>query len=162
MATTREAGPGDLPLLLRLLREKSVFDGCPGSVTATEESLSRLLFAEGSRSGALVADSGGRPVGIAVYYESLSSYLARPCLWLEDLFVVPEARGLGAGTALLRHLARIARRRGCGRIEWTVAVDNGRGITFYRKHGAALQPGVHLCRVGEEAIVELAGEESPP
>lgn len=157
MTTTREAGPRDLPLLLGLLREKAVFDGCPGSVKATEESLSALLFSKGSRSGALIAEDRDRPVGIAVYFESLSSYLAKPCLWLEDLFVVPERRGRGAGTALLRHLARIARGRGCGRIDWHVAADNGRGITFYRKHGAVVRPGVHLCRMGEETISELAG-----
>lgn len=155
LPSVRAATPRDLPRLLDFIRELAAFAGCPAPVQATEEKLGRLLFGDGARCEALLADLGGTTVGYAFFFETYSSFLASPCLWLEDLYVVPRARGRGAGSALLRHLAAIARERECARIDWLVAATNGRGINFYQGQGASLQLGEHLCRADRQAIDRL-------
>ena len=113
----------------------------------------------------LICRLGGRPIGLALYTFTYSTFLARPTLWLEDLFVLPEARGRGAGLALLRALARIAVRRGCGRMEWTVLDWNRRAIRFYRGLGAGLRREWILTRLAGAPLVRLAdgarGRERP-
>ena len=105
----------------------------------------------------LICRLGGRPVGLALYTFTYSTFLARPTLWLEDLFVVPEARGRGAGLALLRALARIAVRRGCGRLEWSVLDWNRPAIRFYRALGAELKREWILTRLTGPPLARLAG-----
>ena len=110
----------------------------------------------------LICRLGGRPIGLALYTFTYSTFLARPTLWLEDLFVLPEARGRGAGLALLRALARIAVRRGCGRLEWTVLDWNRPAIRFYRRLGAGLMKQWVLTRLAGESLARLAGFSGRP
>jgi GNAT superfamily N-acetyltransferase len=105
----------------------------------------------------LVCRLGGRPVGLALYTFTYSTFLARPTLWLEDLFVLPEARGRGAGLGLLRALARIAVQRGCGRMEWSVLDWNRSAIRFYRSLGTRLMREWILARLTGEPLARLAG-----
>jgi GNAT superfamily N-acetyltransferase len=107
----------------------------------------------------LIAEIDREPVGFASYFLTFSSFLARPGLWMDDLYVHPQARGSGAGTALLCRLARLAEERGCARVEWTVAAANERGIGFYRKHGATVQESVRLARLDRAGIRTLADSQ---
>lgn len=155
--TTRPATAEDIDRILAFIRAKAAFDGAPPeAVEATPGQLRRTLFGERPLEEVLLAERDDRAVGFASFYRTYSSFLCRPCLWLDDLFVLPEERGTGVGTALMRHLARIARDQGCGRIEWTVNASNGRAITFYRKHGASLKTDQHVCRADRAAIDRLA------
>ena len=110
----------------------------------------------------LICRLGGRPIGMALYTFTYSTFLARPTLWLEDLFVRPEARGRGAGLALLRALARVAVRRGCGRMEWTVLDWNRPAIRFYRALDAELKREWILTRLTGEPLARLAGVSPRP
>ncbi len=150
----RGARRSDLSKVLWFLQRKAAFDGC--ELRATPARLARALFGKRPRCGVLLAERGGRSEGFAFYFETFSSFQGGPCLWLDDLYVVPEARGTGAGTALLTRLAQIARRRGCARIDWTVASANGRAATFYRKRGARIAPRTRLARLGAGEIQALA------
>jgi GNAT superfamily N-acetyltransferase len=109
----------------------------------------------------LICRLDGRPIGLALYTFTYSTFLARPTLWLEDLFVLPEARGRGAGLALLRALAQIAVRRGCGRLEWTVLDWNRPAIRFYRGLNAELKREWILTRLTGEPLTRLAGITRP-
>jgi len=135
----RKAAPGDIPLVLGFIRELADYERLLGEVEATEEGLRRTLFPQdGSPPAAhvLIGELDGRPAGFAVYFFNYSTFLARPGLYLEDLFVRPRARGNGLGRALLLHLAGIAAERGCGRMEWAVLDWNAPAIEFYRGLGA--------------------------
>ena len=102
---------------------------------------------------------GGQLVGLATYYPTFSTFLARPGLWLDDLFVDEEYRSRGVGMALMARLARIAEGRGCGRIEWTAAADNERGIAFYERCRASVRHGTRYIRLPREGIERLAKED---
>jgi GNAT superfamily N-acetyltransferase len=135
----RQAAPADIPLILGFIHELASYEGLLGDVEATEDRLRRTLFPEdGSPAAAsvLIGELDGKPAGFAVYFSNYSTFLARPGLYLEDLFVRPEARANGLGKALLLHLAELAAARGCGRIEWAVLDWNAPAIEFYRSLGA--------------------------
>ena len=104
----------------------------------------------------MLACDGDRAVGVAVFFHNFSTFLGRPGLYLEDLFVNPEDRGKGHGRALLRHLARLAVERGCARFEWSVLDWNEPAIRFYRSQGADVMPDWRICRVTGEALRRLA------
>jgi GNAT superfamily N-acetyltransferase len=110
----------------------------------------------------LLCHRGRQPVGFALYFFAYSTFLARPTLWLEDLFVVPAERGRGAGRALLGACARIALRRGCGRMEWTVLHWNAPSIRFYRRIGARLRRDWILTRLTGPALRHLARRGGAP
>ena len=93
----------------------------------------------------MFAEIDGKPVGFAIYFLTFSSFLARPGIWLDDLYVDENARGLGAGKALLAHLAKLADERGYGRVEWVTAANNEKGLAFYRRNGARVQEVVRVC-----------------
>lgn len=154
--TLRPAVESDIPLILDFIARKAEFDGVPEMVEATAEKLRHTLFADPPLAYVLLAEIEGQAVGFASYYFTFSTFLARPGLWLDDLFVTPEVRGRGIGRALLARLADLARARGCGRIEWTAAVTNDRGLAFYRRNGASVREGTRLCRLNAEAIDRLA------
>src|SRR5581483_6015411 len=124
-ATAEDVGP-----VLGFIRKKAEFDGCPNSVEATAEKIRETLFGDAPLTSVLIAERGGVPVGFAAYFRTYSTFLARPGIWLDDLFVEEHARGQGIGSALIQHLAALAEELGCGRIEWTVARHNQRGIDF--------------------------------
>ena len=132
----RTATLADVPTILQLIRDLATYERAPNEVTATEKQLRDVLFGEKPAAEVLLALAGGAPVGFAVFFHNFSTWLGRPGLYLEDLFVKPEERGKGYGRALLVHLGKIARERGCGRMEWAVLNWNEPAIQFYRKLGA--------------------------
>jgi len=125
-------------------------------VKATEESLNHALFGERSAE-AVIAEQDGEPMGFALFFHNFSTWTGRKGLYLEDLYVTPEARGSGVGTALLRHLAGIALDRDCGRFEWAVLDWNTPAIDFYTAMGAESLDEWRIRRVSGDALVKLAG-----
>jgi GNAT superfamily N-acetyltransferase len=155
--TIRRATRRDVPVILALIRGLAAYERLSREVEASAARLRRHGFGRRPYFEALVCRRGRAPVGFALYYFTYSTFLARPTLYLEDLFVVPEARGQGAGRALLRALAGVARRRGCGRMEWTVLDWNTPSIRFYRRLGARLRREWILTRLDGPALRRLAG-----
>ena len=135
----RQAVPGDIPLILQFVRELAAYEKLLGEVEATEERLRLTLFPKSGPAAAsvLIGEIAGIAAGFAVYFFNYSTFLARPGLYLEDLFVRPQARGNGLGKALLLHLAGLAATKGCGRMEWSVLDWNQPAIEFYTRIGAA-------------------------
>jgi len=152
----REAAEQDAGLILSFIRKKAVFDGVPDWVEATEEKLASELFGPKPVAFVLFAEIEGEAVGFAIYFLTFSSFLARPGIWLDDLYVDESTRGRGAGKALLAHLAKIAEERRYGRVEWVTAADNAKGLAFYRRNGARVQETVRVLRLDRGAICELA------
>jgi GNAT superfamily N-acetyltransferase len=156
MVRIRSATPADVPLILRLVRELAEFEREPQAVVATEDLLSDALFADKPAAEAVIAEHDSEPVGFALFFQNFSTWTGRPGMYLEDLYVTPDARGLGVGTALLRHLARIAVDRGYGRFEWAVLDWNEPAISFYRSVGAVGMDEWRIQRVSGEALLQLA------
>jgi len=155
--TTTEA---DVPVILRLIRDLATYERAPDAVVATEAGLREVLFGAKPSAEVLLALENGEPVGFAVFFHNFSTWLGRPGLYLEDLFVRPEERGKGYGRALLERLAQIAQERGCGRMEWAVLDWNDPAIEFYRKLGAAPMDEWTVFRLTEEGIAKLASKNS--
>jgi GNAT superfamily N-acetyltransferase len=155
------ARPHDAPVLMELVRELARFEKLEHLVEATEAQLRAELAAEPPVIEAVIACRGARPVGFALYFHNFSTFLGRRGLYLEDLYVVPEARGQGVGRALISHVAATAVRRGCGRFEWSVLDWNSRAIDFYRSIGAQVLPDWRICRVTGAALDRLAGPGGP-
>jgi len=152
----RPAGVDDVPVILELIRDLATYERAPDEVTATEEQLVDVLFGERRAAEVLLAFEGESPVGFAVYFYNFSTWLGRPGLYLEDLFVKPEKRGKGYGRALLVELGKIARDRGCGRMEWAVLNWNAPAIKFYRALGATPMDQWTVFRLTRDEIVRLA------
>jgi len=152
----RPARREDVPVILGLIRDLALYERAPGDVTATEEQMVEVLFGEKPSAEVLLACEDGVSVGFAVFFHNFSTWLGRPGLYLEDLFVKPEKRGKGYGRALLQHLARIARERGCGRMEWAVLNWNDPAIQFYRKLGAKPMDEWTVFRLTGDGITQLA------
>ncbi|HKQ71936.1 MAG TPA: GNAT family N-acetyltransferase [Polyangiaceae bacterium] len=150
----RRANSHDLPAVVELIRALSVFENLPGPDDAAAARLTGDFAA--NHFGLTVAERGAEVVAYALYFMTYSTFLARPSLYLEDLFVRPDARQLGIATALLRDLARLARESGCGRFEWTVLDWNEKAIRFYRGLGAELLPDWRVCRLTSDGIAFLA------
>jgi GNAT superfamily N-acetyltransferase len=155
--TTTDA---DVPVILSLIRELAEYERAPDAVVATEEGLRDVLFGKQPAAKVLLALESGVPVGFAVYFHNFSTWLGRPGLYLEDLFVRPAERGKGYGRALLERLAQIAKERGCGRMEWAVLDWNEPAIQFYRKLGAEPMNEWTVFRLTEEGIARLASKTS--
>jgi GNAT superfamily N-acetyltransferase len=153
----REAAPRDLALVASLIRELAEYERLLSRVTMTEERLAAHLF--GPRPYAEVAlaeDGDGRPLGFALFFHNFSTFLGLPGIYLEDLYVRPDSRGHGVGRALLEHLARVARQRGCGRLEWSVLDWNEPAIGFYRRLGATANSDWTGYRLEGDALARLA------
>ena len=129
----------DVPTILKLIRGLAEYERLAHEVEATMARVRAHGFGRRRYFETIICRRGGTPVGFALYFFTYSTFLARPTLYLEDLFVLPEERGTGAGKALLRALARIAVRRGCGRLEWAVLDWNRPAIGFYKRLGAKLR-----------------------
>ena len=151
------ATEADVPVILSFIRGLAEFEKLSHRMSATEETLRRTLFGPRPYAEVLIARVEGRPVGFALFFHSYSTFMARPGIYLEDLFVLPEMRSQGIGRALLGRLARIARERNCGRLEWSVLDWNERAIAFYRRIGADVMPDWRMCRLDEAGIDKLAG-----
>jgi GNAT superfamily N-acetyltransferase len=158
----RPASVQDVPVILQLIRDLATYERAPDQVSATEEQLADVLFGKRPAAEVLLAFEGKSPVGFAVYFYNFSTWLGRPGLYLEDLFVNPDKRGKGYGRALLVELAKIARDRGCGRMEWAVLNWNEPAIKFYRALGAKPMDEWTVFRLTPEEIAELANAADTP
>jgi GNAT superfamily N-acetyltransferase len=156
----RPARAEDVPVILELIRDLATYERAPNEVTATEEQLVDVLFGDRPAAEVLLAFEGKSPVGFAVFFHNFSTWLGRPGLYLEDLFIKPEKRGRGYGRALLVDLAKIALERGCGRMEWAVLDWNEPAIKFYRALGAKPMDEWTVFRLTRAGIARLAQSES--
>ncbi|HJR04170.1 MAG TPA: GNAT family N-acetyltransferase [Methylomirabilota bacterium] len=146
----------DVPTILKLIRGLAEYERLAHEMEATPARVRAHGFGPRRYFETIIGRRGGKPVGFALYFFTYSTFLARPTLYLEDLFVLPEERGTGAGKALLRALARIAVRRGCGRLEWAVLDWNRPAIGFYRRLGAKLRRQWILTRLTGAPLRRLA------
>ncbi len=158
----RPARPEDCRLILNFIQELAAYEKLAHEVVATEESLQHHLFGETPRAEVLIAEHLGRPVGFALFFHNFSTFLGRPGIYLEDLFVHPQDRGKGYGKALLTCLARIAVHRRCGRLEWSVLNWNRPAIDFYQALGAESMQGWTVNRVAGDALRHLADQFEVP
>jgi GNAT superfamily N-acetyltransferase len=154
--TIRPAAEHEVPLVLGFIRELAKYEHLEHEVVATEQGLREALFGPRPYAEVVFACVGGEPVGFALFFHSFSTFLGRPGIYLEDLFVRPEARGRGVGRRLLAWLAELAVERGCGRLEWAVLDWNEPSIGFYRKLGAVLMKEWQIFRLTGTALAQLA------
>ena len=152
----RDAAPHDVGAMISLMRELAEYEKLTHLFVATEDSLREAVFSPRPAAEALVAEREGRVVGYALYFHNFSTFLSRRGLYLEDLYVQPNLRGSGLGTAMLRRLAAIAVERQCGRFEWSVLDWNQSAIDFYTKMGATVMPDWRIVRVTDDALTALA------
>jgi GNAT superfamily N-acetyltransferase len=155
------ARPEDCTVLYALVRALAEYERLPHLVSGSEDDLTRELFGVHPVIEAVLAWEGERAVGFALYFHNFSTFLARRGLYLEDLFVTPEARGRGVGKALFAHCARVAVARRCGRFEWAVLDWNEPAIAFYRSLGAEVLPDWRICRLVGDAL-QRAGDAARP
>jgi GNAT superfamily N-acetyltransferase len=156
----RPATPADVPLILTFIRELAAYEKLAHEVSATETSLHTSLFGARPVVEAVIASLDGVDVGYALFFPNFSTFLAKPGLYLEDLFVRPLARGFGVGRALLEHLAQLTVERGWGRFEWAVLDWNEPSIEFYKKMGARAMDEWTIFRLTGEPLRRLASESS--
>lgn len=154
--TIRRGTARDVPTILALIRGLAEYERLAHEMEATAARVRAHGFGRRRYFETIICRRGGRPIGFALYFFTYSTFLARPTLYLEDLFVMPEERGTGAGKALLRALARIAVRRGCGRLEWAVLDWNRPAIGFYKRLGAKLRRQWILTRLTGTPLRRLA------
>ena len=152
------ASPADVPLILALIRELADYERMSAQVVATEADIERALFGERPCAEAVIARIGDEPVGFALFFQSFSTFVGRPGLYLEDLYVRPPHRGHGIGRRLLAHLAHVAVERGCGRFEWSVLDWNELAIASYRRAGAVPMDEWTVYRLTGEPLRALAAE----
>ena len=154
--TTRVASPADVPLILEFIRDLAEYERLLHECEATEEDIRRDLFGENPRCFCDIAEDDGRPVGFALWFYNYSTFRGRAGIYLEDLFVKPEARGGGAGKALLRRLAQRCVEADLGRLEWAVLNWNAPSIAFYDSLGASAKDDWTVRRLDGAALVNLA------
>jgi len=156
MTEIRFATESDLPQLLAFIRGLAEYEKLSHVCVATEESLKKTLFGPRPYAEVLIARLESIPVGFALFFHNYSTFLAKPGIYLEDVFVLPQHRGAGVGKALLKRVAQIALERGCGRLEWSVLDWNEPAIEFYKKLGATMMPDWRICRMTTDQIAKLA------
>ncbi len=154
--TLRPATAADVPQILAFIRALADYERLLHEVVATEDGLRQALFGPRPYAEVVLAEHAGAPVGFALFFHTFSTFVGRPGIYLEDLFVVPEARGLGVGKALLAELARLAVERGCGRVEWAVLDWNAPAIRFYDSLGARPNDEWTVYRLDGPALAALA------
>ncbi len=155
MLNIRFASRSDVDDILSLIRAKAEFDGCLHLLKAQEKEIEEAFFSQSPKAEAIVAEIDGKIIGIATFYAIYSTFVAKPGIWLDDLFVYESFRKSGAGAKLVKKLCSIARSRGCGRIDWIVARDNENGRGFYDSLGAQIFEEVRHARLDEFAIDRL-------
>ncbi len=154
---TRFAAAEDTPLILSFVRELAEYEKLSHEVVATEEALRDSLFGERPFAEVLLTFVEDEPAGFALFFHNFSTFLGKPGIYLEDLYVRPEHRGTGAGRALLSYLARLAVERGCGRLEWWVLDWNEPAVGFYKRIGALAMDDWTVYRLTGDALKRLAG-----
>ena len=158
--TLRAATAADTPQILAFIRGLAEYEKLSHACVATEDELRATLFGPRPFAEVILAEWEGAPAGFALFFHNYSTFRARPGIYLEDLYVLPEKRGHGIGKALLTELARVAVERGCARLEWSVLDWNEPAIRFYRSLGAEPQDEWTIFRVTDEALTRLAGRAS--
>jgi GNAT superfamily N-acetyltransferase len=153
----RPAKEEDVPLILSLIKELAGYERLLYEVSATEDLLRFHLFGERRRAEVVIGQHADEPAGFALFFHNFSTFLGRPGIYLEDLYVKPEFRGKGIGRAMLAHVAGLAKERDCGRLEWSVLNWNEPAIRLYRSIGAVSMDDWTVYRVAGEALDELAG-----
>ena len=156
----REATESDTSLVLKFIKDLAKYERLDHTVVATEESVRETLFGPRRYAEVLLAEWDGKPAGFALFFHNYSTFLAKPGIYLEDLFVEPELRGKGIGKALLRKLAEIAVMRNCGRLEWAVLDWNEPSIQFYKSLGAIPMSDWIINRLTGDALKALAANET--
>ena len=152
-AIVRPIESADISHLLRLLRAKAVFDGVEHTLQATEQNLTEELLAPNASARAIVAVVNNQVVGMATYFQTFSSFLMKPGIWLDDLFIEETHRKHGIGRQLIAWLCKEAKANGCARIDWIVAANNDNGRGFYERMGATVFESVRLARIDQNAIL---------
>ena len=151
----RKAEIADCALVLKFIRDLAVYEKLDHTVVATEDSVRNTLFGDKPFAEVVIAEWQGQPAGFALFFHNYSTFLAKPGIYLEDLFVEPSLRGKGIGKALLQHLATLAVERGCGRLEWAVLDWNEPSIEFYKSLGAVPMSDWIIYRLTGEALQGL-------
>jgi GNAT superfamily N-acetyltransferase len=157
----RPATVADVPVILRFIRELAVYEKLLHEVTATEDLLRRQLFGERPMAEVILAVEDGMEAGLALFFHNFSTFVGKPGIYLEDLYVRPEFRGRGYGKAMMVYLARLARQRDCGRFEWTVLDWNKPSLDFYQSIGARPMSDWTLHRMMGEALANMAEQKLP-
>ena len=152
----REATINDALLILNFVKDLAEYEKSAHEVLATEEHIRKSLFSTQSSTHALICEKNGKPIGIAVYFFNYSTWLGKNGLYLEDLYITPSDRGAGAGKSLLKHLAKIAVQKGCGRFEWSVLDWNEPAINFYKSFGAKAQNEWIIYRLSGQELIDFA------
>lgn len=158
--TISSATVDDVPLLFELVMALAEYENLAHEVTGAPEDLKKYLFGDRPKAYAIVARMDGAPAGFALYFFNFSTFLMKPGIYLEDLFVLPGYRRRGVGTAIFQHLAQVALAKGCGRFEWSVLDWNQAAIDFYMSKGAVMLNDWRTCRVAGQALQNLAINES--
>jgi GNAT superfamily N-acetyltransferase len=148
----------DVPLILAFIRRLAEYERLADKVVATEEGLRAALFGERPYAEVVIGYDESEPVGFALFFHNFSTFVGRPGIYLEDLYVDERRRGRGFGKSLLAHLAKLARERGCGRVEWAVLDWNEPSINFYKGLGAVPMDEWTVFRVSGDALEKLANQ----
>ena len=156
MIDIQKAEARDIPLILHFIQSLAEYERLGDSCIATEEKQRKTLFSESPAAEVIIARVDGDPMGFALFFHNYSTFLAQRGIYLEDLFVKPEARGKGVGFALLSALARVAVERGCGRLEWAVLDWNQLAIDFYKRIGAVPLDDWTVMRMTGDSLADLA------
>jgi GNAT superfamily N-acetyltransferase len=159
--TLRSATPADVSVLFELIQALAEYEKLSHAVTGNAEALKEHLFGSKPYIEAILAEYAGQAVGFALFFHNYSTFLTKPGIYLEDLFVLPEFRRKGIGKAILTYLAQLAVSRGCGRLEWSVLDWNESAIAFYENMGASVLPDWRICRVTGDSLTQLAAKASP-
>jgi GNAT superfamily N-acetyltransferase len=153
--TIRPATPADLPLIAQLIRDLAVYEKLASEVRFDEAVLGQKLFGERPYAEVVIGELGGQAQGFALFFHNFSTFEGKPGIYLEDLFVRPDARGSGLGKAMLAHLAALAVERDCARLEWSVLDWNEPAIGFYQKLGARLMDEWTVMRLDGAELSQL-------
>ncbi len=155
----RKAEENDIPLILTFIKELAEYEKLAHAVTITEENIKTALFSKQKTAEALLVFYHHKPAGFALFFHNFSTFVGKPGLYLEDLYIKPHLRGKGIGRELFNHLVKLAVERNCGRFEWSVLDWNLPAINFYKKLGAAAMDEWTVFRLDEEALNRLVQQE---
>jgi len=152
----KKATVKDVPLILSLIRELAIYEKLLHEVIATEKDIKKCLFGVKKYAEVLVAFYDNKPAGMALFFHNYSTFVGKPGIYLEDLYVKPELRGKGIGKSLLIELIKIAHKRNCGRVEWAVLDWNQPAMDFYKKLGAEMMDSWRIFRLTSDKISKIA------
>jgi len=152
----RKAQKEDVPLILEFIKALAEYERMSDEVMTTEETLRKTLFGEKSYAEVILAELNGKAVGFALFFHNYSTFVSKPGLYLEDIFVYPDYRGMGIGKSMMKYLARLAVERDCGRFEWSCLNWNKPSLEFYRSLGAVTMDDWVILRVDGEKLLKMA------